>query len=275
MVFKFSKFKKLRSLSLSAFAVLLSFYFLISIQKDENSDMRTSIEPGRKLLIKRFWIEKQRMHLYKYKIPFADISEETVQRLIGLPGDTIEIRDKVVLINGIPLDDPEGVCYNFNFQLKRPVDTALITSFGMFNGKAIGLENEYCFTIPQRYEHVLTDDSVFVFFERKTDSPNRRDTACFPNDTQWTWNMDFYGPLYIPKKGDTIWEEDPLLNYYLKINCPNVFSIAAWTNTKRRYRIVQTDLYFFMGDNRDNANDSRNWGLISNEFITGKAFLFE
>ena len=198
-----------------------------------------------------------------------------LSRRIGLPGDTIEIRDKVVLINGIPLDDPEGVCYNFNFQLKRPADSALITSFGMFNGKAIGLENEYCFTIPQRYEHVLTNDSVFVFFERKSDTPLRWDSECFPYDSLYPWNMDFYGPVRIPKRGDTLWNTSPWSVYYSNLRCQTCISLPSILDARKRrmYTLAQSDFHFFMGDNRDNANDSRRWGIIADEFIKGKVYL--
>jgi len=36
---------------------------------------------------------------------------------------------------------------------------------------------------------------------------------------------------------------------------------------------VPEDHYFFMGDNRDNSNDSRFWGSVPREFIKGRAFL--
>ena len=43
---------------------------------------------------------------------------------------------------------------------------------------------------------------------------------------------------------------------------------------RRMYTLAQSDFYFFMGDNRDNANDSRRWGIIADEFIKGKVYLF-
>jgi signal peptidase I len=36
---------------------------------------------------------------------------------------------------------------------------------------------------------------------------------------------------------------------------------------------IEPDRYFFMGDNRDNSNDSRNWGTVHKDDLKGPAFI--
>jgi len=47
----------------------------------------------------------QRGHVVVFKFP-EDPTRDFIKRVIGLSGDTVEIRDKQVLINGKPLDEP-------------------------------------------------------------------------------------------------------------------------------------------------------------------------
>jgi signal peptidase I len=49
--------------------------------------------------------EVKRGHVVVFKFP-EDPSRDFIKRVIGLPGETVEIRDKQVLINGQPLVEP-------------------------------------------------------------------------------------------------------------------------------------------------------------------------
>jgi signal peptidase I len=47
----------------------------------------------------------QRGHVVVFKFP-EDPTRDFIKRVVGLPGETVEIRDKEVFINGKPLDEP-------------------------------------------------------------------------------------------------------------------------------------------------------------------------
>lgn len=101
-----------------------------------------------------------------------------------------------------------------------------------------------------------------------------------PGDNAWPqnkpWNRDFYGPIYIPKKGDVIpmnAETYPLYEkciiYDTKVK-PRMVNNLVYLNGKviTEYTIQQ-DYYFMMGDNRENSLDSRYWGFVPYNNVKG------
>ena len=60
---------------------------------------------------------------------------------------------------------------------------------------------------------------------------------------------------------------------------PNVYPGSLFLDENHRYRdnfgpyTVPEGHYFFLGDNRDNSNDSRFWGPVAAELIKGRAFM--
>jgi signal peptidase I len=93
----------------------------------------------------------------------------------------------------------------------------------------------------------------------------------------YPWNADFYGSIYIPKKNDTLKLDTLVLKLYhtlitqyeknkLKISRDSIFINDTYSDSY----IVKKDYYFVLGDNRGNANDSRHWGYLPENFIVGK-----
>ncbi|MDR1624026.1 MAG: signal peptidase I [Tannerellaceae bacterium] len=103
---------------------------------------------------------------------------------------------------------------------------------------------------------------------------------CFPDDSIISWNAENFGPLYIPRKGDTVlmnrdsyvlyktlieWETKGLLTFQ--------DSTVYLNNRPTRAYTFRSDYYFMAGDNVNDSWDSRYWGLAPAEYIVGNVWL--
>ncbi|MEM6771263.1 MAG: S26 family signal peptidase, partial [Bacteroidota bacterium] len=60
-----------------------------------------------------------------------DKRDHYVKRAIGLPGETVEIKDRQVLIDGNPIEDPENVQYTYKVTLTKKIDYDLWSDWGI------------------------------------------------------------------------------------------------------------------------------------------------
>jgi signal peptidase I len=95
-------------------AVLLALVirtFVVQAFKIPSGSMLPTLQIGDHILVNKFiyYFEPiQRGDIIVFKFP-QDETRDFIKRVIGLPGDTLEIRGRQVLINGVPLGEPYAV----------------------------------------------------------------------------------------------------------------------------------------------------------------------
>ena len=212
-----------------------------------------------------------------------DKKTNLVKRCVGVAGDSLEVRDGYVYINGKKNELPDRAHLQFSYLVQPKTNTFnpnfikdrydITDGFGIMNS-----QNTYYFS-------AISDEALSRFKNHPnvaSITPNKqekgvRDSDIFPHDPNYNWNVDFFGPLYIPEEGKTIDINLEVLPIYkrviteyegntLQVKGNQILINGEVTDT---YTFKQ-NYYWMMGDNRHNSIDARRWGFVPFNHVIGK-----
>ena len=210
--------------------------------------------------------------VFRYPI---DPHQTFIKRCVALPGDTVRVKDGILYVNGHAQPFPPTAKIEYKVWVDNP------KAFEKYADSLLLLvrptperRDPACriVTLSLRQKNALlnsgTIDSIALYVMKR----GKSNEAPLLNAPEKEGNdpPDDYGPLVVPYKGMRIPVNEAMIRKYGKV--PERYEhFSPYLQPDSATYTFRQDYYFMMGDNRHNSTDSRWWGPVLEELITGKA----
>lgn len=210
--------------------------------------------------------EPKQSDIIIFKYP-RDPHVKYVKRCVAEPGDTLEIRNRKVFINGNEFELPEHGRFILPIAASQQKDQNIFMDKGNKDnftntiipkkGDRIPIEPETALLVMQlmlmdNHELTLKNSDGEYHFTMRDPSDLYRRKGTYDVFDEYYPNGNLLNPWskHMPR-GELFFDGQPIMNL-------------------QEYEVEQ-NYYWAMGDNRDNSLDSRFWGFVPENYILGEA----
>jgi len=206
-----------------------------------------------------------------------DKKSNYVKRCVGIAGDSLEIKDGYIYINGerTVLPDRAKPQYMHKVVTDGQLSSVTLKRYEVTEGSNMG--DFYYLNLTDANAKKLKNNPLVKSVVKEIEPKGNYDATVFPHNEQYAWSKDNYGPIYIPEEGKTVELNSKSLPFYkriieeyennnLTVNGDEIYingQLASTYTFKQNY-------YWMMGDNRHNSEDARYWGYVPFDHVVGK-----
>lgn len=276
-----------RALLLAFVALGFLHVFAIRFVTVRSTSMYATLLPGDLVLVTRWttWTGFHRGDIAVFRDPLQDDRiparrQLLIKRIVGLPGDTVRLVGGRTLVNGrlsepLPTETRSHLVRLRTGSDPRPLlrDLGLPVSFAPpdRNYIELPLNSDLADRLSARSEVVSAEPMRMA-----TGAPRH----IFPFSPNYRWNTDDYGPLVVPKRGDTLYLNganialyDRIISRYEGHDLKNQGNELVIDGTVTDRYVVEQDYHFVLGDSRHYSSDSRFWGFVPADHLVGRAYM--
>ncbi len=253
--------------------IKLPYMRLPGLQKIKRNDIVVFNWPADTL--KTMWGD----HSGKFTYKPLDKKTNYVKRCVAIAGDTMEIKNGTIYINGKESIMPDRAKPQFFYTVSVKDFSKINELLKIYKIKEARrtYDGKILLNLDDETAKRVKNNPNVISLEKQISPKGKYDKSIFPHDERYKWSIDNFGPIYMPKKGKTIKLTADNIPFYRDLLRRYEGVSFAENNNEFFINGKKTDTYTFkqnyywmMGDNRQNSLDARYWGYVPFDHVVGK-----